>query len=277
MLNSVKRGLSSLLFACIVMASSTTANAETQPYWFELLSSDMRKDANFYGRLFEWEVEPMEKGYWLFKKDGETIGAAAPLPQEGNNKTLSFWLMGVPVDDVARAGFEAKSQGAKILQEKSKHPLLGDASIITDPMGTPLLVFGGQAPESQAGVDRWGWVELWSKEVDKAIKFYAYSKDVNVRSYKLNGKPYARMGIDGQLLGAIAENPMEKSPDLWMPFVRVEDVKSTLDRAAQLGGKVMYAQVGDKESYKVGLFASPSGAAMLVFSGELKGESNENN
>jgi predicted enzyme related to lactoylglutathione lyase len=108
--------------------------------WVELQSSDVKKDKDFYAKLFDWKLEdsptPSGGGTYTMIKVGEGLGGgmmATPAPGEP-----SHWLPYVEVDDVASTTTKAKELGAKVCVDVMKVGDMGTMSVIADPTGATL-------------------------------------------------------------------------------------------------------------------------------------------
>jgi predicted enzyme related to lactoylglutathione lyase len=107
----------------------------------ELMTNDVRKAKEFYGKLFKWELEdvPMEAGPYTMIKVGEGTGGGMlknPIPG-----APSSWLAYVLVDDIDAATAKAKQLGASIMKDVSEVPNFGWFSVITDPTGATLALW----------------------------------------------------------------------------------------------------------------------------------------
>jgi uncharacterized protein len=104
----------------------------------ELNSNDPAKAKEFYGELFQWELEDMPMGddtYTLIKVGKGTGGGMMRNMIPG---AQSFWLAYVDVDDIQAATEKAKSLGAKVMKDVTEVMGMGWLSILTDPTGAML-------------------------------------------------------------------------------------------------------------------------------------------
>jgi hypothetical protein len=104
----------------------------------ELNTDDVARAKEFYGQLFEWELNdvPFEGGTYTTIKVGEGTGGGmmkSPMPD-----TPSAWLPYVEVDDVEAAAEKAKSLGGKVMKEPTDVMGAGWLAIIVDPSGAAL-------------------------------------------------------------------------------------------------------------------------------------------
>ena len=106
----------------------------------ELNTQDVGKAKDFYGKLFDWQLEDMPGGmdYTLIKVGEGTAGGIMKHPMPG---APSFWLAYVSVDDINASTAKAKSLGATLIKDVTEIPNVGWFSIFTDPTGAALALF----------------------------------------------------------------------------------------------------------------------------------------
>ena len=105
----------------------------------ELNTTDPAKAKAFYGKLFDWKMEDMEKGpgsTYTMIQPGEGTGGG--LMKQLIPDAPSAWLAYVIVDDVRASTDKAKSLGAQVMKDVTEVPGMGWFSIIVDPTGALL-------------------------------------------------------------------------------------------------------------------------------------------
>ena len=106
-------------------------------------------------------------------------------------------------------------------------------------------------------------IELNTDDVAKAKKFYK-----SVFDWKLNemkGMPYTMIDVGVGTGGGMQPKPMPEAPTAWLPYVQVDDVKTSLAKASKAGARVVldYMPIGGNGA--IGVFLDPSGAALGVW------------
>src|SRR5688572_26367637 len=101
----------------------------------ELMTTDVAKSKDFYGKLFDWKMEDIqmpERVYTMIKVGEGTGGGMLknPIPN-----APSSWLAYVLVDDIRKATDKAKSLGATVMKDVTEVPDMGRLSILVDPTG----------------------------------------------------------------------------------------------------------------------------------------------
>ena len=101
----------------------------------ELNTNDVKKAKDFYGKLFNWQLEDMDSpggGYTMIRVGEGTGGGMMENPIPG---APSFWLAYILVDDIQASTKKAKSLGANVMKDVTEIPGVGSFSVLGDPMG----------------------------------------------------------------------------------------------------------------------------------------------
>src|SRR5471032_2244972 len=105
----------------------------------ELNTQDLPKAKEFYGKLFNWQMDDVDMGpagtYVVIKPGEGTGGGMMKHPVPG---APSMWLAYVLVDDIDAATAKAKALGATVMKDVTEVPGMGWLSIILDPTGAAL-------------------------------------------------------------------------------------------------------------------------------------------
>jgi predicted enzyme related to lactoylglutathione lyase len=105
----------------------------------ELATTDVAKAKEFYGTLFDWQLEDIEGMDYTFINVGEGTGGGMMKTVQPDSP--SYWMAYVLVDDVAVATEKARSLGATICKGVTEVPGFGWFSVITDPTGATLALW----------------------------------------------------------------------------------------------------------------------------------------
>jgi predicted enzyme related to lactoylglutathione lyase len=116
----------------------------------ELNTTDLPKAKEFYGKLFDWNLEDMSMGahgtYTMIKPGSGPGGGMMTHPVPG---APSMWLAYVQVDDIKASTEKARSLGAKVMVESQEIPNVGWFSIFLDPTGAAMALFKPNMPRAQ--------------------------------------------------------------------------------------------------------------------------------
>ncbi|HLX70919.1 MAG TPA: VOC family protein [Verrucomicrobiae bacterium] len=113
--------------------------------WNELMTTDTKAAATFYGKLFGWKAEPFTASgapvggppYTLFKLDPNTMGVGGMM-QTQDPKMPSRWIPYVVVDDADQALANATKLGAKTCLPVTSIGEIGRIAVIQDPQGATI-------------------------------------------------------------------------------------------------------------------------------------------
>ncbi len=102
-------------------------------------------------------------------------------------------------------------------------------------------------------------IELETKDVDKSKKFYTSLFDWKLGD--IPGMDYTIINVGEGTGGGMMKNPMPENPDIWLPYILVDDVAASTEKAKSLGATVVkdITEVPDMGWFSVIL--DPTGAA----------------
>ena len=235
-------------------------------YWFDLLTEDAATAIVFYSDLFGWETRLFHKGYYLIMQDGQSIGGIAQIEGELAEGNESLWLLAIPAMDLDDSIDLARANGGTLHIAPEETSMIQRFAMILDPQGAPIILLGSySAGLTTPSVNRWVWAELWTGQPEEAAAFYDKLSDIDIDWVRDEETPVGFMSVAGRDWASITTPPFEGTPELWMPYVLVEDISKTVDRVKELGGSVL-AQVSDNlREGSLALVADPTGAAFIVY------------
>jgi predicted enzyme related to lactoylglutathione lyase len=106
-------------------------------------------------------------------------------------------------------------------------------------------------------------IELATDDVGAAKKFYK-----SLFGWKLKDLPamgYTMIDVGTGTGGGMMKKQMPEQPTMWLPYVLVNSVKKTVDKAKKAGARAMveYQSIGDMGA--IGVLMDPAGAAFGVW------------
>lgn len=112
--------------------------------WHELMTTDQRKAADFYRRLFGWEkIGEFDMGpggsYYEFGQNAKMYGGIFNRPPEMAN-VPPFWLTYIFVSDLKASLERAKKAGAKVVNGPMDIPGGGSIVVLADPQGAGIAL-----------------------------------------------------------------------------------------------------------------------------------------
>ncbi|MFW0787022.1 VOC family protein [Gordonia sp. CPCC 206044] len=225
------------------------------PIWFDLMSSDPAKAADFYQAIFGWEVEgpPREEfgGYQNFVKNGKRVAGLSPYMAEAGGPP-NVWSVYLHTDDPAGTVSAVEKAGGSIMVPPMD---VGDEGTMMVAVDTAGAVIGFWKPNQHKGFSEWGehgtpyWFESQSKDYEKSLEFYTSVIGARIEPVGTGGDPDA-VGPDayGQvfigdnsysgIMDAAKIHPPEV-PSFWQVYITVDDVAATVKQAESLGSKIL--------------------------------------
>jgi len=238
--------------------------------WFELASADPKKAQAFYGNVLGWKAVDFPFGGTTYEMifAGETpdtmVGGYVPARGGGRSQ----WIANVSVEDVDAAAAAAVANGGKVLEPPHELPSVGRAATIEDPSGAELALFKaatGDPPDvSSIPPGRFMWNELHTTDPEKALAFYEKVAGFSHRAVPSPAGPYhilSRGGVDRG--GVTSHRPPGVSPH-WLPFVKVDDVDATIERARKLGARIPMEPKNLMDIGRLGILEDPMGAVLAL-------------
>jgi uncharacterized protein len=111
--------------------------------WSELMTTDPKAAAAFYGQLFGWGVETSDMGsggpYHVLKVGGTSVGGLMGMPSDAGSMP-PHWGCYVTVIDLNATLSQCSQLGGKTLVPAMDVPNVGRMAVIQDPQGAVLNV-----------------------------------------------------------------------------------------------------------------------------------------
>lgn len=115
--------------------------------WNEVMTTDTKKAAAFYGELYGWSAAEMDMGpmgtYTLFKQGDQNRGGAMQMPPDA--PAPPHWMHYVVVEDVDATYRQAQALGAASMMPPGDIPNIGRFAVLRDPSGGLFALFKGAA------------------------------------------------------------------------------------------------------------------------------------
>lgn len=117
--------------------------------WSELMTTDPRAAAAFYGALFGWKSEDMDMGtgaYHVQKLGEDAIGGIMGMPPGAPAGMPPVWGSYVTVSNVDETVAQAEKLGGKVVMPIMQVPGVGRMAVIADPQGAVLSIITYDMP-----------------------------------------------------------------------------------------------------------------------------------
>jgi predicted enzyme related to lactoylglutathione lyase len=223
--------------------------------WYELMTTDHRAAARFYGDVVGWQAsewqgqtEKPAMPYLMVGRHGIMTGGIMDLPETAvQNGAPPHWGAYVMVADVDAAAEKARSLGGSVMVPPTDIPDIGRFAVIADPQGAVINVMTPKPMDNppprppQGQVGQCGWHELFTSDQAGAAAFYGalfgWKKE---RGHDMGPMGvYEILSIDGQETVGTMTRPPQLPRSFWNYYFIVEDIHAAADRVAKAGGTVM--------------------------------------
>ena len=238
--------------------------------WADLVTDDVSKARNFYAELFGWKFYGMGS-YVIAMNDGQPLAGMFQKPRPANDpKAKPRWFGYISVPSISKAERAVTKNGGRVLAPAKDFPKRGEQAVFADPEGAMFGVMKSSAGDPEdylAEPGDWIWIQLLSRNAQKAGQFYRAVADYEVidnpapnrlNDYVLVSKGFARATVRTLV------TPRADVKPTWLPYVRVKSVSETISKAKQLGGTVLIEPKLEALEGGVAVLADPTGAAVGI-------------
>jgi len=235
--------------------------------WYDLASPNPELSATFYSAVFGWNAIPYGEGskmVWVFQNEGKPIGLMANYKSKNNT---GEWIGAISVNDVATSTERAKSMGASVLRNPVTVENLGSVSFIEDAQGAHVSFIKmtyGDPLAGLASINSFLGMELWSNDPDDSKSFYSGIVGFSAEPFQSVSPNYQMMKKDGRNCFGLLPNPAQGIRSHFIPYVRVADVKATIEKARNAGAEILIEPSSEIRGGTAGLFLDPTGAPIAV-------------
>jgi predicted enzyme related to lactoylglutathione lyase len=247
--------------------AETETTVANKPAWIDLSSSDAAASREFYSKLFGWEIEvnpdPQYGGYGMAKVDGKDVAGIGPKQSE---QAPTAWSLYIGTPDAEELARKVQSAGGTVIAPPFDVGDQGRMAVFQDPTGAFISAWQPRAMSGfpTAAPNTFGWAELNSRGIDKAIPFYGEVFGWTTKTSEMGEgqPPYTEFQLGGQsILGGMEMNPMVPAevPSYWMVYITVDDVDRAFKQATELGAQEMVAPQ-DFPGGRFAIIGDPQGA-----------------
>ncbi len=245
--------------------------------WYDLMTSDVTKAAQFYQDLFGWKLVEQDMGecgkYQMIHQGDVAIGGMMALdPSEG---IPPHWIAYATVEDVDKACERAVALGGAVKYPAMDIPEVGRFAMISDSHGACIspFSFSGEAPSESQGMPAPGmfcWTELMASDPEEAKRFYG-----EIFGWGFGEMDMGTLGVYSVLkrgevgCGGIMQLPPDAPhPSHWMNYVAAENVDEVAAKAQELGGQIFVPPSDIPGVGRFSVLADPTGAIFALFRSE---------
>lgn len=236
--------------------------------WADLVTDNVAAARSFYGGMFGWTFRS-HGDYLLASNGGHPLAGMIQRQRPANRPNATpRWFGYLSVADVDRAQHAVTEAGGRVVMAPKEFPARGRQAVFADPEGALFGVIhstSGDPADSYAATGDWVWVQLLSRDAQRAAGFYRAVGDYRVhRNAAENRSSDYILSSAGVARATVRKIPSGKSAarPTWLPFVRVAHLDKSVAKASRLGGKVLVSPRPDLLNGKVAVIADPTGAAV---------------
>ncbi len=236
--------------------------------WADLVTDNVGSARNFYGKLFGWQF--MNAGDYLIAiNDSHPIAGMFQKSRPPNDpKAKPRWIGYISVPDVKNAEKRVTKAGGRVIAARQQFPDRGEQAVCADAEGALFGVMrtsGGDPEDFLAEPGDWIWIQLLSRDAQKAGEFYRavanYEVIENTSANRLNDHVLVSKGFARGTIRTITRTDVNP---IWLPYIHVKNVSETVSKAKELGGTILVEPKADLLDGKVAVIADPTGAAVGI-------------
>lgn len=243
--------------------------------WADLVTHDASRAQAFYRAWLGWDFKSVDD-LQLILHEGRTLGALRQRARPDSSTARPRWIGYVSVQSVDTAAQRVTAAGGKTLLATQRSTTLGDHALMADAEDA---LFGliqradGDPEDFLAAPGEWIWMQLFTRDPQKAVAFYQQVGDYE--PYPLDENDSRQLLVkDGYARAALSLLPADR-PEItpaWLPFLRVDNITTALASVKSLGGEILLPPAPERMNGQVAVVADPTGAAVGVL--EWHGEEN---
>ncbi|POY39026.1 hypothetical protein C3K47_00565 [Solitalea longa] len=237
--------------------------------WHDLVTPDVEQSKKFYGEVFGWSFESIgsgEKLYTIIKKDNENIGGIFPIPTNSKVKA-GEWVASLSVSNINDAVNQTVLSGGKVLRGIQELNGRGKTALVSDPQGGILAYIkadGGDPVQKSPGFNEWLGMELWTNNMEASKEFYRFLVGYETEDRKDDKVSFTAFTKNGKIYAALLKNPTPEVRTHWMPYIRVENVITMVEKAKAAGATVLLAPSAAVRNSTVAIILDPTRAPLVL-------------
>ncbi len=239
-----------------------------QVCWIELMTPDVDRAVDFYGKLLGWEHSLDDRDYGMLRLDGQTVaGIQQQLPEQAAAGIPPSWIVYHRADDVV-ATCEAITANGGVVHVPPTPVGDGSFAVVADPTGAMFALWDGPGFQSMWEVGTFSWAEATSRDPSTARDFYPAVFDgiTAVEAPMEDDAPYTMMVGDGDgLFGLMRmdENWPADVPAHWMLYLNVDGTDEACELITASGGHVVVPPM-DVPPGRFATVMDPTGAMFSI-------------
>jgi predicted enzyme related to lactoylglutathione lyase len=239
--------------------------------WHDLLTDEVGKAKTFYESIFSWEFKGRggnDAPYLTAYLENMPVAGIVKSDRLEPDMSESRWIGYISVPDVQKtAGLILSSQGIIFVSplEMSRR---GIVALAGDPWGGYFgLITSSDGDPNESGIiaNGWYWNELFTPDPDTAAVFYGSVFNLKSETVKESGlNEHILLKYGNESSAGIQYMTRSSNQSLWIPYIRVADIKSTINRISASGGQILYQQKNAADRGSAAVITDPTGAVLGI-------------
>jgi hypothetical protein len=216
-----------------------------QFFWYDVMTTDTKAAAKFYGAVVGWGTQDAGQGYTLFTVDDQGVAGLMAIPEHAKGMP-PCWLGYIWADDVDAMCARLEQEGGKVLRPPQDVPGIIRFAVVADPQGAGFLLAKGMSSETPPPLPMGtpgtiGWRELMAGEWKAAFAFYeklfGWTK---AEAFEMGPMgTYQLFATGAQPTGGMMTKPDAVPVPNWGYYFNVEAIDAAIERVKANGGKIL--------------------------------------
>ncbi|HEY5112876.1 MAG TPA: VOC family protein [Coriobacteriia bacterium] len=198
--------------------ADATAAVVNKPVWVDLSSADPTASRAFYAGLFGWDVEvsadPQYGGYAVAKIGDKDVAGIGPTQSP---EAPTAWMLYIGTSDAEDLAAQVRAGGGTVIAPPFDVGDQGRMAVFQDPSGAFISAWqpAGMNGFHTNAPNTFGWAELNSRGIEKAIPFYnhVFGWTHNTREMGEGMPPYTEFQVGSEsVAGGHGDEPHGSRP-----------------------------------------------------------------
>jgi predicted enzyme related to lactoylglutathione lyase len=228
---------------------STRPSYQGRFIWYDLMTTDTRAAAAFYGKVVGWSAKDSGvpgQSYTIFSAGDTGVAGLMDIPEDARRGGVQpAWMGYIGVDEVDLWAERVQGKGGKVHRPPTDIPTVGRFAVVSDSQGAGFMLFAPIGPDQAPPAASWqpgrvGWRELRALDGAKAFDYYAglfgwtRGNAVDMGECGL----YQVFQYGGEDAGGVMTKlPVTPAPS-WVFYFNVEAIDAAAARVVAAGGRV---------------------------------------
>ncbi|MCA2207133.1 VOC family protein [Nocardia rosealba] len=239
------------------------------PCWVDCQVDDPAAARTFYSALFGWDIQDAGGGgYLMAMLDGRPAAGIGPKP-DAMRQMPSVWTTYFAAERADEIAERVTKAGGEVFVPPFDVLDVGRMFVAADPTGGAFGVWEAKRHIGAGVFNQHGaycWNELHTPGYDQAHEFY---NSVFGWNYTEIGDgvnfTYSTFSLPGDKheVGGMMDASSFGNPPYWLTWIQVDDADGALNKATELGAKVIMGP-DDSPFGRMGILAAPQGEVLGV-------------